>query len=266
MTKRSLVSLTASIALALALSACGGGSDSSGGGGDDLGTLTAGTLTVCSDVPYEPFDVAKGKTFTGFDGDVITEIAKRLDLKVNLKDQSFDGLQSGLARNSNQCDIVASAMTITPEREKKIAFSKPYYDSEQSLLVAKGSPIKTIDDLAGKKVGVQQGTTGKTYTDENAPKTAKVVSFPADPDMYSALLAGQVDALLQDLPVNLEHTKDGKYEVVQKYDTGEQYGFALRKKGSEKLLAAVNKELAAMKKDGSYQKIYDSYFKTDAAS
>jgi polar amino acid transport system substrate-binding protein len=247
--------------LAAALAGCGGGSSSSGTSGD-LGLIQSGTLTVCSDIPYEPFDIQKGSQYTGFDGDLVNAIAKNMGLKVVVKDSSFDGLQSGLSLNSSQCDMVASAMTITPEREKNIDFSKPYYDSEQSLLVPKGSDIKSIDDLGGKKVGVQQGTTGKTYTEENAPKSTDIVSFPSDAEMYPALQAGQVDALLQDLPVNLKHAETGKYEIVQKYDTGESYGFAVREKGSEALLKDINKQLQKLRDNGTYDEIYNKYFST----
>ncbi len=190
----------------------------------------------------------------------MNEIAKGLDLDLTLKDQSFDGLQSGLALNSSQCDIVSAAMTITEEREENVDFSDPYYDSKQSLLVPTGSDVKSIDDLAGKKVGVQQGTTGKTYTEKNAPESAEVVSFPSDAEMYPAIQAGQVDALLQDLPVNLEHMKDGKFEIVEQYETGEQYGFAVREEGSEALLEAVNEELQKLRDNGTYDDLYNKYF------
>jgi polar amino acid transport system substrate-binding protein len=158
--------------------------------------------------------------------------------------------------------MVASAMTITDEREKKLDFTDGYYDSEQSLLVPADSDIKSIDDLAGKKVGVQQGTTGKSYTEENAPDGTDIISFPSDAEEYSAIQAGQVDALLQDLPVNLAHTKDGKFKIVQKYDTGEQYGFAV-KQGNTQLLDAINKELQKLRDNGTYDKIYNKYFSTN---
>ena len=247
--------------LAAALGGCGGDSGTSTSG--DLGLIQSGNLTVCSDIPYEPFDIQKGNTYTGFDGDLVNAIAKGMGLKVVLKDSSFDGLQSGLSLNSSQCDMVASAMTITPEREKNIDFADPYYDSKQSLLVPKGSDIKTIDDLAGKKVGVQQGTTGKTYTEENAPKSASVVAFPSDAEMFPAVKAGQVDALLQDLPVNLKHTEGGQFEIVQTYDTGEKYGFAVREKGSEALLKEINTQLKTLRDNGTYDKLYNKYFKTE---
>lgn len=248
-----------------ALAGCGS-SDSSSSSSSGIKTISSGTLTVCSDVPYPPFedfDKSAASGFKGFDVDVIGAIAKKLDLKLAIKDSDFDALQSGVLLNSRKCDLGASAMTITPERAKKIAFSDGYYDSKQSLLVPTGSAITSIDGLAGKKVGVQKGTTGETYTKENAPD-AKAVQYADDGKMYLALKAGQIDAILQDLPVNLDHENDakepGKFKVVQTYDTDEQYGFAA-KKGNTALIDAINKQLKAMKADGSYQKIYDTYFK-----
>ncbi len=264
MTPRGLKTVYASGALLLAvgLTACGGDDSGGGSGGSgDLGLLQSDALTVCSDIPYPPFDVQEGSTYTGFDGDLVNAMAKNMDLKVVLKDSSFDGLQSGLSLNSNQCDMVASAMTITPEREKNVDFSEPYYDSEQSLLVPKGSDIKSIDDLAGKKVGVQQGTTGKTYTEENAPD-ADIVSFPSDGEMFPAIKAGQVDALLQDLPVNVNHAEEGDFEIVETYKTGEAYGFAVREEGSEDLLKEINEQLKKLRDDGTYDDLYKQYFST----
>jgi polar amino acid transport system substrate-binding protein len=178
-----------------------------------------------------------------------------------VKDSSFDALQSGQALNAGQCDVVASAMTITDDREKNLDFSDGYYDSEQSLLVPADSDIASIGDLAGKKVGVQQGTTGKQYAEDNATG-ADIVSFPSDAEMYSAIKAGQVDALLQDLPVNLDHTKDGKFKVVEKYSTDEQYGFAI-KQGNTELVTEVNDALKKLRDDGTYDDIYNKYFSTN---
>ncbi len=266
MINRRLKILTVAAVASLVLAGCGSDSGDDGGtggsAGSDLELIEDGKLTVCSDVPYPPFDLRDGGTYTGFDGDIMNEVADGLGLELVLKDQAFEGLQSGLALNSQQCDIVSAAMTITPERQEKLAFADPYYDSKQSLLVPEGSDIQTIEDLAGKKVGVQQGTTGKTYTEENAPEGAQIISFPSDGEMYPALQAGQVDALLQDLPVNLEHEKDGGFQIVEEYDTGEQYGFAVRKEGAENLLEAVNAELQRIRDDGTYDKLYEQYFAT----
>ena len=151
-------------------------------------------------------------------------------------------------------------MTITEERQAALDFSEGYYDSQQSLLVPEGSDIASIDDLDGAKVGVQQGTTGKTYAEENATG-AELISFPSDAEMFQAIKAGQVDALLQDLPVNINHQDAGGFSVVETYSTDESYGLAM-KKGNTELVEAVDEQLAAMREDGTYDEIYNTYFAT----
>ena len=266
MKKRALLGLVA-VATTLTLAACGSDSDSGSNAkdtsGPDLSLVKDGTLTVCSDVPYAPFedfDKSSESGFKGFDVDIVSAVADDLGLKLAITDQSFDGLQSGLTLNAGTCDLVASALTITEERAKNLLFTDGYYDSKQSLLVPEGSDIASIADLDGKKVGVQKGTTGKDYATENA-KGATIVDFPSDAEMFSAIKAGQVDALLQDLPVNLAHQQAGGFSVVETYDTGEQYGFAA-KLGNDALVDAVNESLASMKADGSYDEIYNKYFAT----
>jgi polar amino acid transport system substrate-binding protein len=263
------LALSLVFALALALSACGGDSDNSssndtGTSTSGVETITPGTLTVCSDVPFPPFedfDDSSESGFKGFDIDIVSAIADGLDLDLVVKDSSFDALQSGQALNAGQCDLVASAMTITEDRKAALDFSDGYYDSQQSLLVPEGSDITSINDLDGVRVGVQQGTTGKTYAEENATG-AELVSFPSDAEMFQAIKAGQVDALLQDLPVNLNHQDAGGFTVVETYKTDESYGLAM-KKGNTALVEAVDKQLAAMRADGTYDKIYNSYFATE---
>ena len=266
--KRTLPAVAATI-FALSLAGCGsddGSSDSgtdtgAGGSESSLTLIQDGTLTVCSDVPYPPFedfDESSPSGFKGFDIDIVQAVADGLELELAVKDSSFDGLQSGQALNAGQCDMAASAMTITEDRQAALDFSDGYYDSEQSLLVPEGSDIASIDDLDGVSVGVQQGTTGKAYAEENA-SGAEIVSFPSDAEMFQAIKAGQVDALLQDLPVNLDHEKAGGFTVVESYKTDEQYGLAM-KKGNTSLVEAVNEQLSAMREDGSYDEIYNTYF------
>ncbi|UPL14854.1 basic amino acid ABC transporter substrate-binding protein [Microbacterium galbinum] len=253
-------------AATLALAGCAGGTDSGSGdsdAGDEYGLVSAGTLTACSDVPYPPFEVEDSSTesgYSGFDIDLLDAIAKKLDLKLAVQDVGFDALQSGTTLVAGTCDLGASAMTITDERKANIDFSDPYYDSLQSLLVRTDSGIESIDDLAGKNVGVQQGTTGETYATENATG-AELVQYPSDGELWPAMQAGQIDAILQDQPVNIEHEKaDSAYKIVETYDTEESYGFAFAKGEKDALVDAVNSALQELRDSGEYQKIYDSYF------
>jgi polar amino acid transport system substrate-binding protein len=257
---------------ALLLSACGGeggGDDATAGGENDLGLVSAGTLTACSDVPYPPFEVEDADApsgYSGFDIDLLQAVADGLELDLVVEDVSFDALQSGTVLAAGQCDLGASAITITEERAANLDFTDAYYDSLQSLLAPADSGITSIDDLGGMTVGVQAGTTGQSYTEQNAPADTEIVEYPSDGELWPALQAGQIDAILQDLPVNVEHANaDSTYVVVEEYPTDEQYGFALAKGERSALLEAMNAELAELRANGEYDRIYDSYFSTDAS-
>ncbi|GAA1350010.1 basic amino acid ABC transporter substrate-binding protein [Arthrobacter koreensis] len=249
--------LAAAALSVLALSACGGGSDSASDSGMNL--VSEGKLTVCSDIPYPPFEYEENGEYVGFDMDLVKEIASGMGLEASIQDVGFDGLQGGTVLAAGQCDLGASAMTITEERQKNLTFSDPYYDSLQSILVPEGSDITGIEDLAGKKVGVQQGTTGEAYARDNAAD-AEIISYPSDAELFPALQAGNVDAVLQDLPVNLGHTQEGAFTIAAKFETDESYGFAMAKNASEELVSGVNEQLAALRDNGKYQEIYDKYF------
>lgn len=261
------LALVATATLALAGCATGAGDNGSEGGetaaGEEYGLVEAGTLTVCSDIPYAPFEFEGGDNgtgYTGFDIDLLDAIAKKLDLKLSVQDVGFEALQSGTTLASGTCDIGASAMTITEERKANIDFSDPYYESLQSLLVRTDSGIESIDDLEGKNVGVQQGTTGEAYANENA-EGAEIVQYPSDGELWPAMQSGLIDAILQDQPVNIEHEKaDNAYKIVEEYETGESYGFAFAKGEKDALLEAVNGALAELQDSGDYQTIYDTYF------
>ncbi|MDR0959346.1 MAG: transporter substrate-binding domain-containing protein [Propionibacteriaceae bacterium] len=227
-------------------------------------TVTAGTLTVCADIPYPPFeeeDPGSEIGYKGFDVDLVKEISSRLGLGLAIRDVDFDGLQSGAALVSGQCDMAASAVSITEERKANLDFSEPYYDSLQSLLVRADSGITSLDDMAGKTIGVQTGSTGKTYAEEHAPADATLLQLDSDGMLWPAIQADQIQAILQDLPVNQAHTEaDPQYVIAATYETDEQYGFAFAKGKNPELREGVDTALQEMRDDGTYQKIYDSYF------
>lgn len=259
LTKARRTALAAVTLGALALTACGGDDSSTDAGSDSgLELVSEGTLTVCSEIPYVPFEYVENGEYTGFDIDLIREIATGMGLETEIQQQGFEAIQGGTAVSAGMCDLSASAVTITPERSERLLFSEPYYDSLQTLMVPSGSDIQGIDDLAGKRVGVQQSTTGAAYAQENV-KDAEILEFPGDGELFQAIQGGSIDAILQDIAVNTDHTKDGDYDIVEEYETNESYGFATKKENTA-LIEEVNAQLTELRDNGKYQEIYDKYF------
>ena len=223
--------------------------------------IEAGALTVCSDMPYKPFESMKDGEPVGFDIDLMREVTADLGLRLVMKDTDFDAIQSGDALNTNQCDVAISAMTITGERARVIDFSSPYFDASQALVVVKGSGIDSLDDLAGQKIGVQSGTTGELYVTDNAPSSADVMPLEDAAAMEDALTSRAVGAAVYDNSVVGDVVSNNPaLEVSAEFDTGEQYGMAVKKNGNVDLLRSINKVLATLEKNGGYDKIYASGF------
>lgn len=228
-----------------------------------LGLIKEGAITVCTDAPYEPFEFQDEATkeWTGFDMDLMKIIATNIGgLSLEVTVQPFDGIW--LAPKAKTCDLVASAMTITEERAANALFSDPYFDADQSLLVRAEDKATLVDlaSLAGKTIAVQTGTTGETYAKENA-KDSTLKSFDEPAAMFLALEGKQVDAILQDLPVNgaRQVKEPTKFALTATFTTGEQYGFALAQDNTT-LAEAVNSGLAAAKDSGEYDTIFAKYF------
>ncbi len=228
-----------------------------------LGLIEDGKLTVCTDAPYPPFEFQDETTneWTGFDMDVVREIAAGIGegLELSVTVQPFDGIW--LAPKAGTCDMVASAMTITEERKANALFTDGYFDADQSLLVRadEKDALTSLEALAGKTIAVQTGTTGETYAQENA-KDSTLKSFDEPAAMFLALEGKQVDAILQDLPVNAERAlKDDKTALTATFPTGEQYGFAVSQDNTA-LGDALNAGIAELKANGKYDEIYAKYF------
>ncbi|MEU4480966.1 basic amino acid ABC transporter substrate-binding protein [Micromonospora sp. NPDC023966] len=222
-----------------------------------------GKLTVCTHLPYAPFQSkdAGGKV-VGFDVDVMDLVAKDLGVEQTIVDTPFEGIKSGQDLNTGKCDAAAAGMTITEERQKVMNFSDPYFDATQALLVKTGKAYKSLDDLRGKKVGVQSATTGRDYAKKfEQEKGLKLVEFEDLAAEQQALANGQIEAAVNDLPVWTEYIKEhpGGFEVTAEFDTGEQYGFSVKKDGNPELLKKINEVLAKAKQDGTYDSIYEKW-------
>lgn len=264
----SLLVIVVGLFAAAVVAGCGSSDSTSSSTSSTSGTtdtaniplIKDGTLIVGSDIPYPPFEQGDPPDYEGFDIDVINAVADKMGLTTQIEDAPFNLLLQG---GGGQFDLAIAATTITPARETKVDFSAPYFSADQGLLVQTGSDIASVDDLSGKIVGAQDGTTGETYANDNTD-AAEVRPFPQIDDAYNALAVGQVDAVINDLPAvqDAAKTLDG-LSVVQSFPTGEEYGIIVPQ-GSTALLDAVNSALQQIKDDGTLSDIYQQWFKTPA--
>ena len=248
------------LALAAALVVFAAGCGSSGNSGTTGGGSGGEALTVGSDIPYPPFEQGKPGHYTGFDIELMEAIAEKIGRTAEFQDTSFETIFRDVAQG--KFDAVISAATITPEREKAVDFSNPYYLSEQAVLVKEGSSIEGLDELSGKVVGVQQGTTGQELAKEKA-NASEVRPYPEGPDAVNALKAGTVEAVIIDAPVAQNAVeKSGGVEIAEKVPTEEEYGIALAQ-GNTELLEEINQGLKQVEEDGTYATIYKKWFKVE---
>jgi glutamine transport system substrate-binding protein len=216
-------------------------------------------LTDPSFVPFEMMDKDSGR-MVGFDMDILAEVAKRAGFAYDLTTMDFNGIIPAL--QTGNADVAIAGITITAAREKIVDFTDPYYDSGLRILVrADEDGVKTIDDLAGKKIGTKIGSTSYDFLQRTLGGKADITPYPGSADMYLALMSGSVDAVFYDAPNvgYFSRTKGaGRTKTVGPLYEGQQYGLAFVE-GSE-WVDDANAALAAMKEDGTYAEIYKKWF------
>lgn len=240
---------------ALTLTACGGGSPTPAASDGAIQLINAGKLTVCSDVPYEPFEFQKDGQTVGFDIDIAKEVAKDLNAELSIVDSSFEAIETGTALT--QCDLSISSISITDVRKSVMDFSTPYMDDDLTLLATTASGITGIDSAKGKKVGVQQATTGAKYA---AEKGIDAQQFEDTGLLVQAIQAGTIDAALGNQSVLAYAIKDNSaWKRVEDYASGEKLGIAY-KKGNTAMGDKVNATLKRLTDDGSLKKFETTWF------
>lgn len=264
-----IVLATTALALgSLGLAACGDDEEDNGDSGSDTGTeqstadlglIEDGILTVGTDTPFPPFEIGTPPDITGYDIEVMNAVAEEIGLEAEYTDTGFGTIFRDTA--NGQFDTAAAASTITKGRENAVDFTVPYYEAQQALLVPEGSDIASTDDLSGLIVGTQDGTTGETYANDETD-AGEVRGFPEGPNAISALVTGQVDAVIIDQPVAADAIeKQGGFEIAEEIATNELYGFAVAP-DNDALREAMDEALATIKEDGTLEGLYDEYFQT----
>jgi polar amino acid transport system substrate-binding protein len=256
------------LAMLVALVGAGCGSDEptdtgaqSGSGTQVKDLVSDGVLTVATELPAPPFWIGNDydSLTGGFEVDLAKEMAKRLNLgSVKFVEMPFTGLVAG---QQCPCDIDFSQVTITPDRAKVVQFTEPYFDANQGVLVKKGTKVGSLAEAKNIKWGAQLNTTGAAYIADTIQPTTEARLFDRTVDAFTALSAGQIQAVLLDTPIVLGAVKEKQIpdgEVVGQFKTGEQYG-AVVNKGSPNL-NAFNTVIKTLKSDGYIEQLLKKYF------
>jgi polar amino acid transport system substrate-binding protein/glutamine transport system substrate-binding protein len=220
------------------------------------------TIVVGADTTFPPFETEKDGKVTGFDIDMIKAIAKAENLTVKIKTMPFNGIIPSL--QSGSIDAAVAGITIKTSRMKNVNFSNAYYKSGLSVMVRADSKIKGFDDLKGHVVATKKATSSVDYMRDHGIDAKYIKQFQNIDAAYQALVTGGADAVVFDNPVNVNFKVSHKQvKIVGKLLTGEYYGIAVTKK-EPALLKKINAGLAKIKKDGTYDKLFDTYFAGDA--
>ncbi len=220
-------------------------------------------IIVAADATWPPFEMLdENKNVAGYAIDYIKAVAKEAGLEAEVKNTAWDGIFAALG--SKQCDVIASSVTITDDRKKVMAFTTPYHENFQALVVREDSPIAAFADLDGKTAGGQIGTTGMLFLpDLNAKAVAK--TYDEVGLAMEDLKNGRIDAVVCDDLVAYnyaEKSKDyaGQLKIVAKSTMSEDFGFALRK-NDEELLAKLNEAIKKVKENGTEEALIQKWLK-----
>jgi polar amino acid transport system substrate-binding protein len=244
----------------LLLAGCGGPSEEAGS--TDKCELSnpplyeKGVLTVATDKPaYPPWFKGNPKNYSGYEGDVASEIAERMDLPIKWTVEPFN---KSYAPGAKDFDFDINEITITPEREKVVDFSNGYFDNAQGVLVMKDSPAasaQSVSDLKDMTIGAQVGTTGLDFVNETIEPTTDPKVYDSTNDAKSALESGQIDVFVTDLLTTF-YLRDVEIDgstVIGKYPRNEQFGMLFEE--GNPLVGCVNEVLGEMKSDGTLEEL-----------
>ncbi|WP_454969049.1 basic amino acid ABC transporter substrate-binding protein [Eubacterium sp.] len=256
--KKFLAVLLAALMICVSFVACSSEKKS-----DDTNTDTdtQETLTMVTNAEFPPYEYKEGDNVVGIDADVAQAIADKLGMKLEIVDTKFDAIIPGV--QSGKYDMGMAGMTVTPDREKSVAFSDSYAKGIQSIIVKQGSDIKSVDDLSEKsKIGVQLGTTGDIYAKDDFGDEA-VQEFDKGADAVQALLAGKIDCVIIDNePAKSFVAANDGLEILSTSYAEEEYAICFKKDNTE-LQTKVNGALKELIADGTLQKIVNKYIKAE---
>lgn len=254
---KKIAAIILSATLVVALAACGSSKDSD----SNKSSGKAETLTMGTNASFPPYEyVDDNGKIVGIDAEIAQAIADKLGMKLEIKDMEFDSLIPAV--KSKSIDLVLAGMTVTEERKQSVNFSDSYSTGVQVVIVKEGSDIKTVDDLKGKKIGVQAGTTGDAYCSDDFGEE-NVKQFSNGSLAVAALANGQVDCVVIDNePAKNYVAANSGLKILDTEYVTEDYAIAISKDNDD-LLKKVNDALKELKDDGTVGKIVGKYIKAE---
>ncbi|MGL5125449.1 MAG: amino acid ABC transporter substrate-binding protein [Fusobacteriaceae bacterium] len=219
-----------------------------------------GNFIVGLDDTFAPmgFKNEKGE-IVGFDIDLAREVAKRMGVEVKFKTSDWDGIIFEL--RSKKIDVIWNGLTITEERKKQMAFTEPYFSDNQIVITKKDSSIEKISELAGKKVGVQLGSSSYYALERSQiySKLEETRKYSSNVEVLLDIEAGRIQAGVMDSITGRYYIVGKNYKVLEEPISKDSIAIGLRKEDKE-LTEEINKQIIEMKKDGTYNKIYEKWF------
>ena len=238
----------------MGLAACGG---SSGGGSEDSGD---DTLVMATNAEFPPYEYHEGDEVVGIDVDIASAIAEELGMELKVEDMAFDSIIPAVT--SGKADIGAAGMTVTPDREESVAFTDTYAHATQVIIVKEDSDITGPDDLVGKTIGVQLGTTGDLYATDI--EDATVEQYNKGFEAVQALTQDKIDAVIIDGEPAKEFVAESEgLKILDEAFTEEDYAIAVAKDNTE-LVDKINDALATLKESGKLDEIIAKYISADS--
>lgn len=236
------------------------GSDDTENTSVEFTTVTPGKLTMVTNAEFPPYEYYEGSDVIGIDAEVAGLIAEKLGLELEIVDTAFDSIIPGV--QSGKYDMGMAGMTVDEKRKKSVNFSDSYATGIQSVIVKEDGNIKTLDDVEGKKIGVQTSTTGDIYASESYGED-NVIKYENGAAAVQALISDKVDCVIIDNePAKSYVSANEGLTILDTEYAIEDYAICFAKE-NDKLQEAVNNALGELKEDGSLQKIVDKYINAD---
>ena len=280
--KKNVLVLAAAVCMAAALTACGSSNstaettaaaaetttaDTAAGSTDTAADTAAdtsaaeetegagGKIVMVTNAEFPPYEYHENNTIVGIDADIARAVAEQMGMELEIQDMAFDSLIPAI--QSGKADFAAAGMTVNEDRLKNVDFTDTYAQAAQVIIVKTDSPIASPDDLTGKKIGVQTGTTGDIYADDI--ENAEVQRFNKGMEAVMALNQGKIDAVIIDRePAKVFVKENEGLKILDEAFTEEEYAIAV-KKGNTELLDKMNAAIKELKESGELQKIVDKY-------